>query len=100
MRRLLTLALTALLSVSLTGCLGTLVQAPTPVDRAKITTRAHLLAAPTQIEAHNCTKGLGEVFTFVPLWGVVVGVLTLGIVVPMTTSYACVTGDAPAAQVN
>ena len=100
MRRLLTLALTALLSVSLTGCLGTLVQAPTPVARAKITTRVHLLASPTQIEAHNCTKGLGEVFTFVPLWGVVVGVLTLGIVVPTTTSYACVTGDAPAPQVN
>ncbi len=90
MRRLFTLALTALLSVPLTGCLGTLVHAPTPVAQRTITTRAHLLAAPTRIEAHNCTKGLGEVFTYVPLWGVVVGILTLGIVVPMTTNYACV----------
>ncbi len=90
MRRLFSLALTALLSVPLTGCLGTLVHAPTPVARGTITTRAHLLAAPTRIEAHNCTKGRGEVFTYVPLWGVAVGILTLGIVVPMTTSYACV----------
>ncbi len=90
MRRLFTLALTALLSVPLTGCLGTLVHAPTGVTQAKITTRVHLLAAPTRIDAHNCTKGLGEVFTYVPLWGAVVGILTLGIVVPMTTTYACV----------
>ena len=90
MRRLFTLALAALLSVPLTGCLGTLVHAPTSVTQAKITTRAHLLAAPTRIEAQNCTKGMGEVYTFVPLWGVAVGILTLGIVVPMTTSYACV----------
>ena len=90
MRRLFTLALTALLSVPLTGCLGTLVQAPTPVAQSKITTQAHILAAPTLIDAQNCTKGLGEVFTFVPLWGAVVGVLTLGIIVPMTTKYSCV----------
>ena len=90
MRRLIPLALTALLSVPLTGCLGTLVHAPTSVTQATITTRAHLLAAPTRIDAHNCTKGLAEVFTYVPLWGVAVGILTLGIVVPMTTSYACV----------
>ena len=90
MRRLFTLALTALLSVLLTGCLGTLVQAPTPVAQSRITTQAHLLTAPTQIDAHNCTQGLGEVFTFVPLWGAAVGILTLGIVVPMTTKYSCV----------
>ena len=90
MRRLIPLALSAVLSVPLTGCLGTLVHAPTSVTQATITTRAHLLAAPTRIDAHNCTKGLGEVFTYVPLWGVAVGILTLGIVVPMTTSYACV----------
>ncbi len=90
MRRLFTLALTALLSVPLTGCLGTLVHAPTPVARGTITTRAHLLAAPTRIDAHNCTKVLGDVFTYVPLLGVEVGILTLGIVVPMTTSFACV----------
>ncbi len=90
MRRLIPLALSAVLSVPLTGCLGTLVHAPTSVTQATITTRAHLLAAPTRIDAHNCTKGLGEVFTYVPLWGVAVGILTLGIIVPMTTSYACV----------
>ncbi len=90
MQRLVILALTVLLSVPTTGCLGTLVHAPTGVTRGNQTTRVHLLAAPTRIDAHTCAKGLGEVFTFVPLWGVVVGILTIGIIVPMTTTYACV----------
>jgi hypothetical protein len=32
---------------------------------------------------------LKQVATFVPLWGVAVGILTLGIVVPVTTVYTC-----------
>ncbi len=89
MHRLFTLALVALLMVSLSGCLGTLVQAPTRSTRHYTTTRAHLLAAPTNLDAHNCKQGLAEVFTYVPLWGVAVGILTFGIVVPMTTKYSC-----------
>ncbi len=94
MRRVFTVTLAALLVVSLSGCLGTLVHSPTRQSKHHSTTRAHLLAAPTQIDAHNCPKGLAETFTYVPLWGVAVGILTLGIIVPMTTNYACVPAPA------
>ena len=51
--------------------------------------RAHIIAAPTQIDANNCSNGLSQTFTYVPLWGVAVGILTIGIIVPMTTEYSC-----------
>jgi hypothetical protein len=89
MRRLFRSTLTALLIVALSGCLGTLVQSPTRQSRSHSTTRVHLLAAPTRIDAHVCPSGLSEVFTFVPLWGIAVGILTFGIVVPMATVYSC-----------
>ena len=98
MRRLARLMFAVLLSVPLSGCLGTMVHAPTPVTRSHTTTRVHILAAPTRLDAHTCRSGLSEVFTYVPLWGVVVGILTFGILVPMTTSYTCVaTSSSPAA---
>jgi hypothetical protein len=75
---------------SLTGCLGTLVRAPTREGVVADTTRVHLLAAPTRIEATPCQDGLAMVFTYVPLWGVAVGILTFGILVPFTTEYSCV----------
>ena len=78
------------LVVSTSGCLGTMVQSPTAANRPFTTTRIHILAAPTQIDAHDCKNGLAETFTYVPLWGLVVGVLTIGILVPMTTSFSCV----------
>ena len=90
MRRLFTLTLAVLLTFTLTGCLGTLVQAPTRSSKQHKTTRVHLIAAPTHIDAHVCAKGMSEVFTYAPLWGVAVGILTIGIVVPMTTVYTCV----------
>ena len=89
MRRLFTLTLAGLLVAALSGCLGTLVQSPTHQSRSHTTTRVHLLAAPTRIDAHTCPGGLAEVFTYVPLWGVAVGILTFGIAVPMTTTYSC-----------
>jgi hypothetical protein len=92
MRRFFSLTLAAWLTLTLTGCLGTLVQAPTRSSKQHITTRVHLVAAPTHIDAHVCPKGMSEVFTYVPLWGVAVGILTIGIVVPMTTVYSCVPG--------
>jgi hypothetical protein len=88
-RRLFSLTLAGLLMIALSGCLGTLVQAPSRQTRSHTTTRVHLLAAPTRIDAHVCSGGLAEVFTYVPLWGVAVGILTFGIVVPMTTTYSC-----------
>ena len=90
MRRFFNTVLAILMMVPLSGCLGTMVQSPTPAARPSYTTRVHILAAPTQIEAHECKNGLAETFTYVPLWGLVVGILTIGILVPMTTSYACV----------
>ena len=89
MRRLFRLTLTGLLIVALSGCLGTLVQTPTRQSRSHQTTRVHLLAAPTRIDAHVCSSGISETFTYVPLWGIAVGILTFGIVVPMTTIYSC-----------
>ena len=71
------------------GCLGTLVGRPPSKGQVFSTTRAHLLASPTEIRT-PCTGGLAHTFTFVPLWGIAVGILTIGIVVPMTTNYSCV----------
>ena len=48
-----------------------------------------LAVAPSAIDARDCASGLQEVAVYVPLWGVAVGILTLGIVVPMTTAFTC-----------
>jgi hypothetical protein len=77
------------LAACLSGCLGTIVEAPTREGESYGGTRAHLIGSSTEIDASNCRGGLQQVTTFVPLWGVAVGILTLGIVVPMTTVYTC-----------
>lgn len=84
--RLVAIALAACLS----GCLGTLVRTPALQGKPVASTNPHVLAAPFRIDAHVCEKGLAQVVTFVPLWGVAVGILTLGILVPKTTIYYCV----------
>lgn len=89
MKRFFTLTLSVALIVAQTGCLGTLVRSPGARGQSITTTRAHILAAPTEITATNCPGGLSQVFTYVPLWGVAVGILTIGIIVPMTTEYSC-----------
>ena len=81
--------LVLVLSLVTSGCLGTLVGTPPSKGQVYTTTRVHLLASPTRI-ATPCKGGLAHSFTFVPLLGVVVGILTIGIVVPMTTEYSCV----------
>ncbi len=78
------------LVVSLSGCLGTVVETPSPAGRAISAMHVHLLAAPVRIDAHMCERGVAKAATFVPLWGVVVGFLTFGIVVPKATIYHCV----------
>ena len=75
-----------------TGCLGTMVGDPPQRGRVFSSTSAHILALPTQL-ASPCEKGLQHVFTFVPLWGLAVGILTIGIVVPMTTQYSSLGGS-------
>jgi hypothetical protein len=77
------------LAVSLSGCLGTVVEAPTREGESYGDTRPHLIGAPTTIDASKCRSGLQQVTTYVPLWGVAVGILTIGIIVPMTTVYTC-----------
>jgi hypothetical protein len=79
-------------SLSLAACLGTSVRTPTPEGGAVTDTHVHILAAPFRVDAHACQHGLSRVVSFVPLWGVAVGILTLGIVVPKTTIYHCVKG--------
>jgi len=77
------------LAVSLTGCLGTIVKAPTAEGASYGDTRAHLIGSSTQIDARDCKNGLQQVAVYVPLWGVAVGILTFGIIVPMTTVFTC-----------
>ncbi len=81
--------LALVLAAAVSGCLGTVVTAPTGNGKAYGTTRVHFIAAPTQIDAKICPNGLAQTFTYVPLWGVAVGILTIGIIVPMTTEYSC-----------
>ncbi len=90
MRHLFHVSLAIVLTVSMSGCFGTMVQSPTAAGRPSTTTTVHIIALPTQIDAHRCEHGLAETFTYVPLWGIVVGFFTIGIIVPMTTSYSCV----------
>ena len=91
MRNLVVLFLCTILVASGSGCLGTLVGKPPPQGQVYSTTRAHLLASPTRIDSACGERGYRHVFTFVPLWGVAVGILTVGILVPMTTNYSCAT---------
>ncbi len=77
------------LVASLTGCLGTVVDAPTGKGKTYGATRAHLILAPRLVDAQDCTSGMQQVTVSVPLWGVVVGILTLGILVPMNTTFTC-----------
>ena len=79
-----------LLIVSLMGCLGTSVQTPRKGGQLRTSTDARILAAPFVVRASDCSEGMSQVMTFVPLWGVAVGILTIGIIVPISTSYACV----------
>jgi hypothetical protein len=89
--RKLTRSLIALfLAGSLVGCLGTVVKAPTGSGSSYGDTRAHLIGSSTSIDAKDCPSGLQEVAVFVPLWGVAVGILTFGILVPMNTTFTCV----------
>ena len=87
-RRLRLFAALALL-VSQSACLGTIVKAPVPHGESYGDTRAHLIGSSTSVEARDCKRGIGQVEVFVPLWGVAVGILTFGIVVPMSTVVTC-----------
>ena len=83
-------SLTALsLVFSLTACLGTIVKAPTAKGESYADTRAHLIGSSSELDAQSCPSGLNEVAVFVPIWGVAVGILTIGILVPMTTVFTC-----------
>jgi hypothetical protein len=87
---LLPLLLSGLLLISQSGCLGTAIESPARSSRSYSRFQIHLLAAPTLIRADVCKNGLADITTYVPLWGLAVGILTLGIVVPARTVYSCV----------
>lgn len=74
---------------SLTACLGTTVKSPASGGQSFGSTDVHLIGSSTAINAGTCPNGLKEVTTFVPLWGVAVGILTIGILVPMETVFTC-----------
>ena len=92
MTKLLRIPMYLLLALSLSGCMGTLVSTPTREGKPIVSTQVHILAAPYRIDAHTCSQGISRAEIFIPLWGVAVGILTLGIVVPKTTIYTCVGG--------
>ena len=83
----------ALVLILATGCLGTVVESPRRQGRPISTTRVHIIAAPIGIDAHVCERGIAAATSFVPIWGVAVGILTLGILVPKTIVYNCVQGS-------
>jgi hypothetical protein len=89
MQRIVRTLLVLLLSLGLSGCLGTVVTAPVSGARTHGFIDAHLILAPTAIDARDCAKGLKEVAVDVPLWSVAVGIVTFGIVAPMNTTFTC-----------
>jgi hypothetical protein len=83
------------LVASQAACLGTIVEssARAQVMPSRATLRWHLITAPRNVEAAECKAGMSDVFTYVPLWGVAIGILSLGIVVPQWTLYSCAAGN-------
>ena len=81
-----------LLAFVMTGCLGTVLETPAKRGRPIGGNHVHILASPVRIDAHVCENGIARTSTFVPVWGVVVGILTIGIAVPKATFYECVEG--------
>lgn len=92
MTKLPRISLSLLLALSLSGCMGTLVSTPTREGKPIPSTHVHILAAPYRIDAHTCSQGISRAEIFIPVWGIAVGILTLGIVVPKTAIYSCVGG--------
>ncbi len=92
MQRVLSFLSVGVFLVSLTGCLGTVVEARTSQGPSFGTTSVRIIAAPRAVDARQCKLGMSTVTTSVPIWGVVVGVLTFGILVPITTTFNCVAG--------
>ncbi len=88
-KRAFALLLCSALVISTSGCLGTSIDAPTRQGSSHDTLRIHVLAAPATVHANACSRGLADVTTYVPLWGLAVGILTLGILVPQWTLYSC-----------
>jgi hypothetical protein len=82
-------------SLTLAGCLGTFIETP-PRERAAPayqTLRWHLVAAPHRVKADMCENGLAKLATYVPPWGLAIGILTFGIVVPQWTVFSCAEGN-------
>jgi hypothetical protein len=94
-RRLAALAVVALLASPLAGCLGTDIVSPprSQPGPAFQTLRWHIIGAPHLVRADMCKNGLSEFTTYVPPWGLAIGILTLGIVVPQWTVLQCAAID-------
>jgi hypothetical protein len=84
--------LTALLAVSLSACLGTRVESTRRPAAAYRSTRIHIIGSWSVMDAQSCQSGLSSMTSWVPLWGVAVGILTFGILIPMTSEYVCAAG--------
>ena len=93
MRRMINRSIALLAILSLTGCLATIVNSPKRGGQiVHQTTGVHIIALPIVLNAPTCREGLANVRSWVPLWGLAVGILTIGILVPVTTAYTCVEG--------
>lgn len=88
-RALVAVVLTASLT---TGCLGTILESPTTdAPQTYWDLRWHIIAAPTLVEAKACGFGVSKSMTYIPIWGIAIGVFTFGILVPQWTGFSCVT---------
>lgn len=94
MKRIFTLFVCVAFATSLTGCLGTEIESPAGAQPGPSyqTLRWHIVALPTVVSAGDCKNGMADVSTYVPLWGLVIGVLTWGILVPQWTTLSCASG--------
>jgi hypothetical protein len=95
MKRILTLFVCVAFAAPLSGCLGTSIDSPagSQAGPSYQTLRWHVVAAPTVVQARDCKNGMSEVNTYVPPWGLAIGILTWGIIVPQWTIFSCASGE-------
>ena len=96
-RSLARVLLAVLAIVAQSACLGTVIETPARASRSYSKLQIHVIAAPSVLRAEHCELGISDIFNYVPLWGLAVGILTFGILVPARTVYSCVAPSPSAA---
>jgi hypothetical protein len=81
----------ALLAVTGSGCLPAVVSSPAPRSRVSedATGVSWFHITPVTHNAEECIYGIDRVSTYVPAWGALISMVTLGIATPITIEYKC-----------